>query len=226
MPDGRDRYRLDHCPFNPDHRGKDVAVFQGQDGKVGFKCFHNSCQGKGWQECKEAIGRPGPNYYDQPQGGRPTVPPSEPPKAIANVPATPGATVDRLPPVPPDGEQPWPKPLPEEAYHGLAGECVKVIEPASEADPAALLFQLLVAYGNAIGRSAYFAVEGDQHHANEFIALVGKTSKGRKGTSWGRVQQLFFGVDQPWLDGCRGHGLSSGEGLIWAVVIPSPPRSE
>ncbi len=66
MPDGRDRWRLDHCPFNPEHTDKDVAVFQSPDGALGFKCFHNSCQGNHWQEARDQIGRPGPEYYDNP----------------------------------------------------------------------------------------------------------------------------------------------------------------
>jgi hypothetical protein len=81
------------------------------------------------------------------------------------------------------GPPPWPAPPSEEAFHGLAGKIVRAIEPASEADPAALLVQVLLAFGNAVGRSAHFCVEADRHHANEFAALVGKSSKARKGTS-------------------------------------------
>jgi hypothetical protein len=39
----------------------------------------------------------------------------------------------------------WPDPLGESAFRGLAGEIVRSIEPHSEADPAGLLVQLLVA---------------------------------------------------------------------------------
>ena len=38
------------------------------------------------------------------------------------------------------------------AYHGLAGEVVSTIAPQTEADPVALLLQLLVYSGNAISR--------------------------------------------------------------------------
>ena len=74
-------------------------------------------------------------------------------------------------------EPPWPDPPAEEAFHGLAGRIVRTIEPASEADPAALLVQTLVAFGNVIGKAAWFTVEGDRHHGNEFVVLVGQTSK-------------------------------------------------
>lgn len=39
----------------------------------------------------------------------------------------------------------WPEPLGEAAYHGPVGDLVQAIEPHSEADPAALLVQALVA---------------------------------------------------------------------------------
>ena len=45
----------------------------------------------------------------------------------------------------------YPSPLNEAAFHGLAGEIVKAIEPHSEADSVALLINLLTAFGNVIG---------------------------------------------------------------------------
>lgn len=47
---GVTRYVLECCPFNPDHKGKDAAVFELDDGSLGFKCFHNSCSDKHWRE--------------------------------------------------------------------------------------------------------------------------------------------------------------------------------
>ena len=44
----------------------------------------------------------------------------------------------------------WPDPLDAVAYHGLAGELVRTIEPHSEADPVALLAQFLVAVGRRV----------------------------------------------------------------------------
>jgi len=66
LSDGWRRYRLDHCPFDESHVGKDVAIFQGPDGKLGAKCLHNSCRGLGWQEFKAKIGTPKPHHYDPP----------------------------------------------------------------------------------------------------------------------------------------------------------------
>ena len=82
----------------------------------------------------------------------------------------------------------WPDPLAEEAYYGLAGEIVKAIEPHSEADPAALLMQLLVGCGNIIGRKPFFVTEETLQYMSLYVVLVGQTAKARKGTSWGRTR--------------------------------------
>jgi hypothetical protein len=92
----------------------------------------------------------------------------------------------------------WPAPPAEEAFFGLAGQIVRAIEPASTADPAALLVQVLVAFGNMVGRVAHFTVESDRHHGNEFAVLVGKTSKARKGTSCGRTNGLMRAAEEEW----------------------------
>lgn len=107
--------------------------------------------------------------------------------------------------------------LQSEAFHGLAGEIVEAIEPHSEADPAGLLAQLLLVFGNIIGRNAYFAVESSRHYANINVTLVGDTSNGRKGTSWNHIIGLFEPLDPEWKKHCLKSGLSSGEGLIWNV---------
>lgn len=111
----------------------------------------------------------------------------------------------------------WPPPLDTAALHGIAGDFVRIVEPHSEADPAAILIQFLVAAGNYIGRSPRFMVESDAHHVNLFAVVVGKSSKGRKGTSWGRVSGVLKGIDERWVTDNLVKGLSSGEGLIWAV---------
>jgi hypothetical protein len=111
---------------------------------------------------------------------------------------------------------PWPT-LPPAALQGLAGEIVRAIEPQTESDPVAILGQLLVAFGNAIGRKPYYPVEGDKHYPNLFLNTVGKSSHGRKGTSWGRVRQILELGDADWLQKCVRSGLASGEGLLYFV---------
>lgn len=113
----------------------------------------------------------------------------------------------------------WPQPLEEVAYQGIAGLVVELISPHTEADKAALLIQFLVAFGNIIARTAKFNVSGCDHYLNMFLCLVGKTASGRKGTSWEPIENLFKSIDQTWANRIMS-GLSSGEGLIWAVRDP------
>jgi hypothetical protein len=146
------------------------------------------------------------------------------PAVVRRVRAWLGAADKAPPEVPLPAEPPWPAPLAEEAYHGLAADAVRVLGPASEADPAALLFQLLVAFGNVVGRSAHFTVEADRHHANEYLVLIGRTSKARKGTSWGQSLRPLAPADEAWARDNVQSGLSSGEGLIWAIRDPIVKR--
>lgn len=117
----------------------------------------------------------------------------------------------------PGDPAPWPEPLAKEAYHGIIGEIVDLIEPQTEADPAAILLQTLVAFGATVGRGPHVRVEGDQHHAALYAVIVGESSKARKGTSWGRVKQIFSG-SKDWPGSVD--GLSSGEGLKYHVRDP------
>jgi hypothetical protein len=111
---------------------------------------------------------------------------------------------------------PWPV-LADEAFYGLPGEIVRSIEPHTEADPVAVLANQLAAFGNAGGRGAFLRVGADTHYLKLNIGLVGETSKGRKGMSWGNVRELMHATDNGWVTERVLHGLSSGEGLIYAV---------
>jgi hypothetical protein len=86
----------------------------------------------------------------------------------------------------------WPV-LDASAFHGIAGEIARTIEPHTEADPVALLLQILVAAGNVIGRLPHYQVESDHHRANLFAVLVGDSAKGRKGTALDRTGAVWVG---------------------------------
>jgi hypothetical protein len=122
------------------------------------------------------------------------------------------------------GAQPWPAPLAPEAFHGLVGKIVRQIEPESEADPAALLFQLLAGVGNILGAGGFVRVGDDRHPPRLFVVQVGRTSKGRKGTSWGRIRSLLQTVAPEWASSRLASGLSSGEGVIHEVRDPVSRR--
>jgi hypothetical protein len=66
--EGRTVYVLEACPFDASH-GRDACILQEGDGRMSAQCFHNSCNGRGWQKFKEKIGSPGPEHYDPPFSG-------------------------------------------------------------------------------------------------------------------------------------------------------------
>jgi hypothetical protein len=121
--------------------------------------------------------------------------------------------------IPADASVVWPT-MDEAAYLGLAGKGVKTIEPHSEADPNGILLQFLAAFGNAVGASPYYLVEGDQHRAKLFVVTSGATAKGRKGTALGRIRQIMTIADPDWEASNINSGLSSGEGVISHVRDP------
>jgi hypothetical protein len=113
-------------------------------------------------------------------------------------------------------EELWPVLAPE-AMHGLAGRIVKAIDPYTEADPVGVLANLLTGLGNLIGPNPHAVVQHDEHPLRLNVALVGRTSKGRKGTSWSTPRYLLSQVDADWARNRVVNGLSSGEGLIHQV---------
>ncbi len=114
----------------------------------------------------------------------------------------------------------WPQAPGPEVYTGLIGDIVAALAPHTEADPVAILAQSLVAAGAVIGRGAHFAVEATRHHPNEYVLLVGESAKARKGSSWDHVARLLNTTD-PGFATRTSTGLSSGEGLVWALRDPA-----
>jgi len=113
----------------------------------------------------------------------------------------------------------WPEPPDAAAYHGLAGEIVQAIAPHTEADPVAVLFQLLVACGALIGRGAWFEVDATRHYPAEFVVLVAEASRARRGSAYAHVKHLLGEID-PDFSSRTENGLSSGKGLVWALRDP------
>jgi hypothetical protein len=120
----------------------------------------------------------------------------------------------------PVGDSSWPAPPAPAAYHGVAGRIVHALDPHTEADRVAVLVQLLAAFGNSVGRGPHYHVDGADHYAALFVVVVGQSGKGRKGTSWNHVRNLFRLADEDWTKNRIKSGLSSGEGLIHEVRDP------
>ena len=107
----------------------------------------------------------------------------------------------------------------------MLGKIVKTIAPQTEADPLALLANMVIFFGNIIGRTAYIQIEATRHYLNEFAVIVGQSSIGRKGTASDWAKHVFSAVDGLWADDRIQGGLSSGEGLISAVRDPTEART-
>jgi hypothetical protein len=64
---GRRLFVLAECPFDSSHGAPDSCIMQEVvSGKMSAQCFHDSCRGRGWQQFKQAIGKPGREHYDPP----------------------------------------------------------------------------------------------------------------------------------------------------------------
>lgn len=196
---------LDRCLFDPSHNGNEAVIGQTAEGKLFYQCFHKSCKDRTWPEARQII-----------SGGDSLLQFSGLPDRRAQAPR---AIIGS------DAEKEviaWPLLAPE-ALYGLAGEFVRLVEPHTESDPTALLLQFLIGFGNLIGKGAYATVEADIHCCNLFGVGVGKTSKGRKGTSLGQVKVPLITIDPAWKSRVKS-GLSSGEGLIFHVRDPIMKR--
>jgi hypothetical protein len=100
------------------------------------------------------------------------------------------------------------------ALYGLAGEAVRALAPHSEAQPEAILLQLLAAFGNIIGPGPHCMVGATRHTLNLFLVLVGESSKARKGTSWNQIARLFAEVDPAWTENRVTSARLTARGLI------------
>jgi hypothetical protein len=115
---------------------------------------------------------------------------------------------------------PWPGPLADEALYGLCGEVVRTFEPYSEADPVALLVHFIATFGAAVGEGPHVWAGDARHTLRIWPVVVGKTSKGRKGSSWTPNRRVFELADPAIVGDRMANGLSTGEGLISHVRDP------
>jgi hypothetical protein len=113
----------------------------------------------------------------------------------------------------------WPM-LGSAAYHGLVGEVVATILPYTEADPAAMLLQYLVSFGNVVGHQPHCEADGAGHYPVLYAMLVGPTATGRKGTSAQRIRSVFDVAAPDWVSNNVVSGISSGEGILHAIRDP------
>jgi hypothetical protein len=113
---------------------------------------------------------------------------------------------------PPVDEPTWPDAPADAAYHGLLGEIIETVAPTTEADPVAILGTLLAAVGACMGRWRTL-YQGSEQAANLFVALVGDSSVGRKGTAASIGRDVMHAAYPEW-ERLIVTGLGSGEGLV------------
>lgn len=113
----------------------------------------------------------------------------------------------------------FPEPMSAEAFYGPLGKLVKAVARYTEASEESLLCHLLVAFGSMVGRTRYL-YSGDKHFCNEFLAILGDTALGRKGTAWRFLSELLKRLDAEWFKTRQLKGIQSGEGIIHAIRDP------
>lgn len=115
-------------------------------------------------------------------------------------------------------------PVQPELY-GLAGEVADLATLDSEADPMAVYTSLLTAAAALMGSNSFIRIGETKHYPRLFTALVGNSSRARKGTSLKPVERIIRKGEEVYLshnqDSSRLNfadgGLSSAEGLIYAI---------
>jgi hypothetical protein len=111
-------------------------------------------------------------------------------------------------------------PIPrEELYAGVVGDVVRTFSPCTEASPVAIAMQFLVAMGNAVGLPPHLYVGETRHGLNENLLIVGRSSFARKGDASNSALRILKVAAPDWAKNIAS-GLSSGEGLIYAVRDP------
>ncbi len=114
------------------------------------------------------------------------------------------------------GRDDWPAPMAQAAFHGPLGAFVTSVSGETEADPAAVLLMTMSAI-SAVFDAHTFIKAGDAHHPIRINAiLVGPTASGRKGTAGKIAEALARQADKGFVSQIV-EGLSSGEGLLWAI---------
>ena len=76
--------------------------------------------------------------------------------------------------VPPQPQHSYDPMFEQYALYGLAGQAVRTLAPHTEAQPEAILLQLLAAFGNVIGPGPHCIVGATRHTLNLFVVLVGE----------------------------------------------------
>lgn len=125
----------------------------------------------------------------------------------------------------PKSARPRPAAMREAAFYGVAGELVNLLEPVLETDRASILSNVLACAGVLFQHAGYYKVTADTHYPADYFLTVGNSSISRKGTTTNAVLEIIDRVQGGFKDKIL-HGLSTGQGLIAALIKKRPEGEE
>jgi hypothetical protein len=101
------------------------------------------------------------------------------------------------------------------ALYGLPGEFVRLVAKHTEADTAAVLAQMLIAYGNLVSTKPYVWTDANKQRTNEYVLIVGDSAVGRKQVGASVANFATHNFDEEWQRRKdTGNGFGSGEAII------------
>lgn len=165
MHDRRERYKLDHCPFNPDHGKGEAAVFRWPDGKLGFKCQHQTCSKNDWQAVRALVDGPREQRTKSGSGQTHTAPPDQWPD-----------------PLPLAGKVYKPEPFPLDALPVPIRQAVQDVYQLTQAPLPMVATSALTALALAAQGHADVARDRMLHGPGSLFALIIGESGERKST--------------------------------------------
>lgn len=124
--------------------------------------------------------------------------------------------LDSQPPTPPAPPTNFDE-LPDFVFDNPIGEYVLANAPHTEADRDSVYLQAMELFANYVGKAPRFRLNNTLIYANGFLAVVGTTALGRKGTAYNDALELFLetgGVHSLYTKERIRQGVSTGEGLV------------
>lgn len=98
--------------------------------------------------------------------------------------------------------------------YGVLGRIAKKMCEHSEAHLASVYLNLIVSFGSMIGRGPYFNVDNTTLYTNDYLAIAGPTSVGRKGLSADVAAALLGQIDLQWFSNRNCGGFSTSQSVL------------
>lgn len=197
--EGSDRYKLHHCPFNPEHGKGEAAVFRKPSGALGFKCLHNSCADNNWHKLRDLV--------DGPRESR-SVPQVDISRILGQ-----GQPIPQLPALPQLPEAPAPT-FDLDFPPGLIGRMAEHVLAASRCGVKSYAIVAALITASFLIRGTSW-VEGSNTPLNLYTCMIGETGKGKEEPRRG-VKRLVRIVGRI---GGVVEGVASGPALLRAMAV-------